>query len=83
MNGQPQDGPEVQLKLGKVLGDHGHHPGVVRPWRQLGEDDFFPADEEFDAEQSRPVGTGQTIRHFLCHALSLLEDGCFHGMWDP
>ena len=51
MNGQPQDGPEVQFKLGEVLRDHGHHPGVMGPWRQLGEDDFFPSYEELDPEQ--------------------------------
>ena len=72
---QAEDGPHVQFELGHVLGDHGHHAGIVGAWRDLAEVNGLPLDEQLHAEDAataQGVGNRQSlafglIQHLLGH----------------
>ena len=66
---QPEDGTGMQVKLGKVLRNHGHHPRIMGPGADFAEKNLVTLDEEFHAKnpaaaQSPGHQTGNTPGFF-------------------
>ena len=62
----------MQLKLAQVLGDHGHHAGVVRTRGYLAEQHRIPLDEQLYPENAIAAqGGGDHLRLTL-----RLSQGC-------
>ena len=77
---QPENSAGMQRELGKILGDHGHHPGVVGTWRHFRENHIIPFDEKLHSKDATPT---EAVGHRFSVSLGL-GFRCFaHGLRLP
>jgi hypothetical protein len=79
-DGQPQDGAHVQGELGEILGDQGHHAGVVGARGDFAEPHLVTPDEELDPEQTVAA---KGFDHLGRHLLGAGQGQLAHGLGLP